>query len=174
MLCFPLRQVINRYFSIVVPLYLLLLTGISKLKLGFIPTLILVQLHKRSQCVQGKLLHYWVQLVVPLCRKKQSLFALHYRRNDREALQSIRPSTMQAKRGANFTFSQFGPESLHCYSRCHKYQTQVTLLVCRDHWQFNNTWSALGKKCPNKYKKLRQDSMIIGITYFEWEKLVKV
>ena len=71
------------------PLYLLLLTGISKLKLGFIPTSILVELHKRSQCVQGKLLRYWVQLVVPLCRKKQSLDAVHYRRNDREALQSI-------------------------------------------------------------------------------------
>ena len=40
--------------------------------------------------------------------------------------------------------------------------------------EFYNTWSALGKKCPNKYKKLRQDSTIIGITYFEWEKLVKV
>ena len=43
----------------------------------------------------------------------------------------------------------------------------------RDHWQFNNMWSALGKKCPNNYKKLWQDT-IIGITYFEWEKLVKV
>ena len=41
-------------------------------------------------------------------------------------------------------------------------------------WEFNNTWSALGKKCTNKYKKLRQDPTIIGITYFEWEKLVKV
>src|SRR3954468_7087785 len=86
--------VISQYLF---PLYLLLLTGISKLKLSFIPTLILVQLHKRSQCVQGKLLHYWVQLVIPLCRKKQSLFALHYRRNDREALQSIRPSTCRPK-----------------------------------------------------------------------------
>ena len=53
----------------------MLLTGISKVKLGFILTLILVELHKRSQCVQGKLLHYRVQLVVPLCRKKQSLVA---------------------------------------------------------------------------------------------------
>ena len=50
--------------------------GISKLKLGFIPTSILVELQKRSQCVQGKLLRYWVQLVVSLCRKKQSLFAI--------------------------------------------------------------------------------------------------
>ena len=44
----------------------------------------------------------------------------------------------------------------------------------RAHRKLYNTWSALGKKCPNKYKKLRQDSMIVGITYFEWEKLVKV
>ena len=44
----------------------------------------------------------------------------------------------------------------------------------REHWQFNNMCIALGKKCPNKYKKLRQVSTIIGITYFEWEKLVKV
>ena len=47
-------------------------------------------------------------------------------------------------------------------------------IVCREHRKLNNTWSALGKKCPNKYKKLRQDSTIMGITYFEWEKLVKV
>ena len=82
-------QVINRYFSVIVSLIPIVAYRDIKLKLGFIPTSILVELHKRSQCVQGKLLRYWVQLVVPLCRKKQSLFALHYTRNDREALQSI-------------------------------------------------------------------------------------
>ena len=68
----------------------------------------------------------------------------------------------------------FAERNSHCLHYITEGMTEKLYRVLLDHWQFNNTWSALGKKCPNKYKKLRQDSTIIGITYFEWEKLDKV
>ena len=34
----------------------------------------------------------------------------------------------------------------------------------RAHRKLYNTWSALGKKCPNKYRKSGQDSKFFNVT----------
>ena len=84
--------------------------------------------------------------------------------------------------GSSWSF-HFAERSSHCLRYITEGMTEKLYRVLLDTgdmtslqrpWQFNNTWSALGQNFPNKYKKLRQDSTIIGITYFEWEKLVKV
>ena len=38
-----------------------------------------------------------------------------------------------------------------------------TTIVCREHRKLYNTWSALGKKCPNKYRKPGQDSKSVNV-----------